>query len=373
MLHVDIPTPAELKALIAHRGDICVSIYLPTTPQTTGADRDRIELKDAAKRAIEELEEAGADKRRVAALSEHLDDLVDDEEFWRFQAHSLCVLATPENVRTFRLPNALESLVEVADRFFLKPLMRSVTFPNACYVLALDPAHPTRLIEVSAGLPAEEVNLSELPRDAASSVGKGSISKRGPIGRIQGSEGQKVRLRQFARAVDTALRAFLHGKDVPLLLAATEPIDSIYRSVNTYPHLAKQTIEGSPGGTTDAQLAERARPILDGIYAEQLAGWAQRYEALEKDGRTSGDVAQAARAATAGAVESILVDIDDIVHGTVAADGAVTFADGPGPGTYGIVDEIADRVIMNGGPVLAVRKADIPEGKSLAAILRYAI
>jgi hypothetical protein len=37
------------------------------------------------------------------------------------------------------------------------------------------------------------------------------------------------------------------------------------------------------------------------------------------------------------------------------------------------VDEIADRVIMSGGHVLAVRKADIPDGKSLAAILRYAI
>ncbi|MGR4065422.1 MAG: hypothetical protein ACLQPV_08235 [Vulcanimicrobiaceae bacterium] len=372
MLHVDIPTPGELKALITHRGDICVSIYLPTTPLTTGADRDRIELKDAHKRAIEELEEAGADKRRVAALSEHLDDLVEDEEFWRFQAHSLAVLATPDNVQTFRLPSALESVVEVADRFFLKPLMRSVAFPNACYVLALDQG-PPRLIEVSAGLPAEEVKLSELPRDAASSVGKGSISKRAPIGRIQGSEGQKVRLRQFARAVDTALRAFLHGKDVPLILAATEPIEPIYRSVNTYPHLAKQFIAGSPVDATDAQLAERARPILDGIYAEQLADWAARYDVLESDGRTTSDIAQAARAATAGAVESILVDIDEIVHGTVAADGAVTFANGPGPGTYGVVDEIADRVILNGGQVLAVRKAEIPAGKSLAAILRYAI
>ncbi len=282
------------------------------------------------------------------------------------------MLATPDNVQTFRLPSALESVVEVADRFFLKPLMRSVAFPNACYVLALDQG-PPRLIEVSAGLPAEEVKLSELPRDAASSVGKGSISKRAPIGRIQGSEGQKVRLRQFARAVDTALRAFLHGKDVPLILAATEPIEPIYRSVNTYPHLAKQFIAGSPVDATDAQLAERARPILDGIYAEQLADWAARYDALESDGRTTSDIAQAARAATAGAVESILVDIDEIVHGTVAADGAVTFANGPGPGTYGVVDEIADRVILNGGQVLAVRKADIPAGKSLAAILRYAI
>jgi hypothetical protein len=38
-----------------------------------------------------------------------------------------------------------------------------------------------------------------------------------------------------------------------------------------------------------------------------------------------------------------------------------------------VVDEIASRVIRSGGRILGVRKADIPGGKSLAAILRYAI
>jgi uncharacterized membrane protein len=32
MLYVDIPSVADLKSLAAHRDDICVSIYLPTTP-----------------------------------------------------------------------------------------------------------------------------------------------------------------------------------------------------------------------------------------------------------------------------------------------------------------------------------------------------
>ena len=40
-------------------------------------------------------------------ITEQLHDLVDDDEFWRFQAHSLAVFATPENLLTFRLPNAL--------------------------------------------------------------------------------------------------------------------------------------------------------------------------------------------------------------------------------------------------------------------------
>src|ERR1700738_3387437 len=167
MLYVDIPSLADLKSLAAHRDDICVSIYLPTTPVSQEAVGDRIELKNLAKEALRQLETANADKRRVAALAEHLDDLIDDDEFWRFQARSLAVLATPDNVRTFRLPNALEPVVEVSDRFFLKPLLRAVTFPHTCYVLALSEA-TVRVIEVSADLPATLVKVEGMPKGVAS-------------------------------------------------------------------------------------------------------------------------------------------------------------------------------------------------------------
>ena len=372
MLHVDIPAASDLTALIAHRDDMCVSVYLPTTPLTDQAAKDRIGFKNAAKQAIEEIQEHDAEKRRIAALAEELDDLTDDDEFWRFQARSLAVFATPDRVQTFRLPNTLEPMVEVADRFYIKPLLRSVTFPNACYVLAVDQG-PSRLIDVSADLPPENVKIEGMPRDAASAVGKSSIGDRSPSGRIQGSEGQKVRLRQFARKVDSALRPFLSGSSVPLILAATRPMESIYRSVNTYSHLAPGYIEGSPADRGDADLAQRARVVLDQMYGDSLTTWRAAYAVRANSGRATSDVAQAARAATVGAVESMLVNMDEIVHGTVDDDGAVSFTEGPSPRTYGVVDEIAGRVILAGGRVLAVRSDDIPERKSLAAMLRYAV
>jgi hypothetical protein len=373
MLYVDIPSLADLKSLAAHRGDICVSIYLPTTPVSQETAGDRIELKNLARQASHQLEAAKADKRRVAALMEHLDDLIDDDEFWRFQARSLAVLATPDSVRTFRVPNALTAMVEVSDRYHLKPLFRAVTFPNTCFVLALAEGS-VHVIQVSADLPPAVVKVEGMPKDAAGAVGRASINDRSPSGRIQGSEGQKVRLRQFARKVDHELRGLLTGSDIPLVLAASEPLASIYRSVNSYAHLAAAGIDGSPGHTGDAQLAERARSILDGLYRQEIAQWKTTFSGRENEDRATTDIARAARAATYGAVESMLVDIDETVPGTVdETTGAVTYAAAAGAGSYGVVDEIAARVIRSGGRILAVRKADIPGGKSLAAILRYAI
>lgn len=373
MLHVDIPNAATLKGLVSHRDDMCVSIYLATTPLSQDAQQDRIELKNLAREAQRQLEDAGADKRRTAAVLEHVEELADDYDFWNHQAHSLAILATPDNLRTFRLPNKLKPMVEVSDRFHLKPLLRSVSFPHACHVLALAEGS-VRLVEVSADLPAVQVRVEGLPKDASSATMRSTLNDRAPSGRIQGSEGQKVLLRQYARKVDAALRGYLHGSDLPLVLAAAQPLASIYRSVSSVPHLAAETIEGSPERISDADLAAHARKVLDGLYRREVAEWTDLFRSRSEQGRATADVAQAARAATFGAVETLLVDIDDVVPGRIAdEDGAVSFADAPGPKSYGIVDEIAGRVLLAGGRVLGVRRDDIPQRGPLAAVLRYPV
>ena len=155
-----------------------------------------------------------------------------------------------------------------------------------------------------------------MPRDAPSAVGKRSIADRSPDRRIQGSEGQKLRLRQYSRRVEEALRPILAGLDLPLILAGTEPLMTIFRSVSTYPHLAL--------------------------------------------------------AATFGAVDTAFVDIDETVPGFVdETDGALMLDDTDDAVNYGVVDEIARRVLLARGRVLAVRREDVPGEGPAAAILRY--
>jgi hypothetical protein len=180
-------------------------------------------------------------------------------------------------------------------------------------------------------------------------------------------------LRQFARNVDKALRPLVTGSGIPLVLAAAEPLASIYRSVNTYTHLAEAMIEGSPEAMTDTQLGERARAVLDEIYREELAAWRGLFEARANQGRATTDIAQAARAATMGAVESMLVDINEVIPGRIGEDGATVFAGQLNASNYDLVDEIAARVIATGGRVIGVRRPDIPRGAAFAVVLRYPV
>ncbi|KAA9165955.1 hypothetical protein FPZ12_003080 [Amycolatopsis acidicola] len=366
-LHTDMPTPAQVTRLLTTRSPVAVSLYLPTQPEGPG-DGERIDLKNLAGEAGAQLREGDAGRDELASVEEQLADLVEDDEFWRFQARSLAVFVTPAGLTTFRLPNQLSRSVEVSDRFHVKPLLRALTFTQAAFVLELAQGS-VRLLEVVPELRPAEVAVPGLPTDVASAVGKSSIADRAPVGRLQGSEGQKVRMRQYARQVDQAIRPILAGQAVPLILAAVEPLDGIFRSVCSYPHLAPTTISPSGG---DTQLIENARRVLDEVHAGELREARELFEQRTSQGRTVTDTADVARFATAGAVGTLFVDIDATVSGLVDEQtGEIEFREGDSV-DYGVLDEIARRVWLTGGRILAVRREDVPGGGETAAILRFA-
>ena len=64
------------------------------------------------------------------------------------------------------------------------------------------------------------------------------------------------------------LRGSRSRNSLPLILAASQPMAALYRSVNTYPHLVAEREHGNPDSSSDAELGEAARSILDGVGAE---------------------------------------------------------------------------------------------------------
>ncbi len=373
MLHIDLPSRTEIESLAQYRGAPAVSIYLRTAPTTQDAQANRIELKNLAKEAVAQLEAAGTDKRAIWPIEEAIEHLVEDDGFWAVQANSLAIFAAADRFLTFRLPNHLVNAVEVSDRFHLKPLLRSVTFPHHAYVLAIG-VGAVRLIEVSADLPPHEVSVPGLPRDFRAALGRRShIEKDGQM-RSGEQTSESALLTRYARTVDQALRPLLKGATVPLIVAAAEPLASVFRNASSYPHVAAQVIPGSADDTPDHVLAAGARQVLDAIYAEDIQALAALFAAREPQDRATSDIARAAKAATYGAVDTLLVDMDTVVSGTVdEQSGAIAYAGEADAVNYGIVDEIARRVLLSGGRVVAARRDDIPHRADLAAILRYPV
>ncbi|MET4624243.1 hypothetical protein ABIB83_001254 [Bradyrhizobium sp. I1.8.5] len=392
MLHIEIPSLEEFKALAQVKGETCVSLYLPTSPLGRSAKVNRTAFKDLAKDALSQLKEAGIGKVEITAFAEQFDRLagvepdVQDQDkvrrqqhaepdpvdsFWHYQANGLAVLATSGATRTLRLANSPKPLAEVADRFHLTPLIRAMTSRHDVYVLALA-KESVRLVHAFANLPPERLQVPGLPANAEEATRRPSVHVRAPRGHLQNLEGEKVLLQQYVRKVEQAVYGVLTGRNTALVLAAAEPLASMFRSVNTYPGLADEMIEGNPDQTTDAELEDAAIPILDRLYSRDLAAVIARYDQLKPRLATT-DVSYAAHAATAGAIDQLVVDLDAVVPGLVSdLDGSVIYAASDDAETYSVVDEVARRALYTGARVMGARREELPDRAPLTAILRYA-
>lgn len=357
MIHSDIPTRPQIDRLLNVRHPASVSLYLPTGRSTLAAQQDRVVLSNLRDIVRSKLEATGTDAEDIAALDETIEAIAADDDFWTRQAHSLAVFLTPSTEQTFRLPNQLSQSAEVSDRFHVSPLMRALTFPHAAHVLALSKG-AVRLLEIGPDGAAEQITVADMPRDAWDQ---------------RASKVFKARDRLYVRQVDHAVRSVLNHSDLPLIIAATEGIDALYRTVNTYPHLVDTRWPGNPEELTDNEVAANVRTMLDAVYAAELVDLGELFEVRTSQGRTATDVSDVARLATIGAVDTVFVDFEAVLPGSIdELSGAVTFADTTSAESYGVIDEIARRVHLAGGRVLAVRSDDVPQHGSVAAILRYA-
>jgi hypothetical protein len=391
MLHIDIPTLEEFKALAQIKGEVCISVYLPVSPLVQNVRANRIAFRDLAREALAQLRETGVDKRKIVDFEERFDHLaglerdVQDEDkirklqrakpdsfdtFWHYQAHGLAVLSTPGLMRMFRLPNSPKPLAEVADRLHLTPLIRAMTSPHDIFVLALA-EESVRLIHAFVNFPPVRVQIPDLPGNAEQATRRPSFHVRAPRGRLQNLEGEKVLLHKYVRKVEQAIHSVFAGLNTPLVVAAEEPLASMFRSLNTYPRLADEIIEGNPDLRTDAELEDAAIPILDRLYSRELKAVIARYDEL-KPRRATTDVSYVAHAATAGAIDQLLVDLDAVVPGLVSdIDGSVIYSTSDDAETYSVVDEVARRALYTGARVLGAKREELPDRAPLAAILRY--
>ncbi|MGO1247130.1 MAG: baeRF11 domain-containing protein [Oceanisphaera sp.] len=373
MYYVDMPSTDEIGDLNLMRSEACISIYLPTSPIGREIKQSRTHLNTLVKQAISQLEKTGFDKRQhIQALQDKFADLLADDEFWEHQANSLAILATPESLHTFRLANKLTDIVEVSDRFHLKPLLRAITFSHSAHILALS-ENAVRLIELSPDLPPRVIEVPNLPSDAAEATNKLIDKDFKGSGHRPSGQSHKAYLTNYARKVNTALRPLLMQSQQPLLLAATQPLAALFRSLSSTAILPN-IITGNPEHLSETQLATAARPLLDAHYAGIIANFHQLFDTRTSQNRTTTDISSAARLATFGGIEQLLVDIDGVVNGFVDDEtGEVIFDNESDAMNYGIVDEITCRAFRTGAKVMAVRKQDIPGGHDLAVIARYPV
>lgn len=382
MSRIDVISPTELERLSTHHSVACLSAYLPTTPGGAAADHDRLELKQLLSAGVAALRQRGAPADAVEAIRRHTEGIQNDPELWRSLGAGLAVLLSPGSRLVYHLAAVGEPSVAVGNRFRIAPLLARTAAEGMVHVLELAQGG-ARVLAVPGDLAPLELHIPGMPADAAAAVGDEALSAHTDDSVVQDREGRKVRLRQYAEQVDRALSEALVGYDIPLVLAAPDSIQSIYRSVNTNRNLLEDGLGADAGRRTDDELAAQVREVIARWNGDRMAALAEQFGNLEQIGRVTGDLHAVARAATLGAIDTLYLDPDFEVAGTVdEGTGALEYGVGEEPARMpnptevrlldgGIIDEVVRRTIATRGRVLAASRDLLPNRYGVVAVLRF--
>ncbi len=370
MLHVDPLTLQEFARLDSERGAYCVSIYLPTHPVSRDTPQDKILFKNLTKQAVAQLGDCGADKGNIAAIADRFDRLAANTPFWNHAAEGLVVFATLDQFETWRLPRPMPARVEVADRFYLKPLISLLTLPREALLLQLSEAAARLWLVTESNF--TEVSVPAMPADFDTAMQNRTGA--GAEVRMRQKEDVKVRLQQYVSDIETAMRPVLRTLNLPLLLAGVELLVSYYRHADTYPRTIGEAIVGNQDNRPTKAIAEEARAILRRWYDDLVTSWLARVDDLQGEGLATTDLSQIARATEDGRIETLVVDVETHIPGRITNGVIVEEAKvGAATASYDILDELAGRTFRQGGRVLGVSSGRIPRGAKAAAVFRYAL
>ena len=221
-----------------------------------------------------QLRAAHADRGAVSDVREALDALVEDDDFWAEQARSLAVFASPASLRTFRLPNRLT------------PPSRSATASTSSRCCGRSASRRPRSSWRSR--PARCASSRSLAKDRRSRSTSPTCRPTRPARRARPRSPTALRARgcrapraRRSGCASSPGRSTRHcGRHHRARAAAhprrDRPLASIYRSLNSYPHLVERGIPGNPERTSDAELAADARTVLDEVYADELSAIRER-------------------------------------------------------------------------------------------------
>jgi hypothetical protein len=362
-----------------------VSILLPAEPGGNAGPQARIRLKNHLREAKTRLGENRLSSDEVDEVLRPAQELLDHESRWRSLNGGLVSYLAPGVAVHFTVPAPVEAMLVVGSRFYLLPLLALSEDTGDFLVLALS-MNDVRLFAADR-FEVSEIELAGVPKSLTDAVGTdyeesslqlhtvrpGSGGIMHGHGAGQGEE-TKEEATRFCMRVDAGLRRFLpqHGeRPRPLVIAAAEPLASIYSRVTRYPNVASESVAGNPDHLSGEELRAQAWPILERTLERAVADELEGCRALLGTGRASIDVGEIVLASSEGRVAELFVARGAQCWGSVDLAARGVELGGEPAGAEELLNLAAGLTVNAGGTIRSVAREEVPEQADAAAIFRF--
>lgn len=355
------PTTADLRALLAPHQPPCISLYEPAhRSYPASSHEDPARYRNLLHRAEESLRERYP-AHLVQPVLEKLERFGADNDFWIQAAAGLAIFSSADDLKVFKLQQPVPELFSVADRFQIKPLVRSIQRNGRYQVLALT---------------LTEAGLYEGTQDSLEPVdleGQPTI-----IAETLGPEPDRER---FFRVTDREVfeRASKISR-LPLVLAALPEHQTRFRALSHNTFLAATGIQVNPEALTPGELRDAAWRAIEPYFEERAASLLEAYGAARSHGRGTSRLEDIAAGVAQSRVGTLLVEADRRIPGSVdAVQGTVTIAIAEG-WTSGaatdlrisdVLDDLAEAALRTGAEVIVLEADRMPSRSGAAAVFLH--
>lgn len=364
------------------------TIYVPMHPTASPPHitENQIRFKNLINKAADELRALDVQSQLASELCETLNQLHDDQDFWKSQTPGLLICASPDKIQMFHLPVDTEEYVAIDDKFHLASVLSIVNDQQEYYVLSIAQHNPKLFkgdmfglhetdlklpATVEDGLDLDESNAKTENQGSArgSSISTGWFNGRG--GARNPKEDDRMR---FFRMIDTKVAHYLHHNP-PLVLAGVESELVEYKNVSKYSHILETTIHGNQTVAKLDDLFEHAwaaiqKDIIQPAHHAAIEEYQHIHGANPE--RVATDKKSITEATDQGRVDKLLVRMSrktsDTVRDTLSAATRITF---PEPELSKSLNELAMKVWQMSGTVINVPADEMPGGAAMVARLRY--
>lgn len=375
----------DLKPILAAQGP-CLSLYvgLSSASPAQSAKMNALEWKEAVRRAEPKAKQYGTQGRELLESVADWEAVLPDG---KARGNSLAVFRSPDQFRVAWLDGLLPSRAVVGPHFYIRPLLPQMTRHAVFDILALS-QNDVRMLRCTSRS-AEEVAFpggvktsfedwmnTAKPDHASNNMevgGPSTGSMKGVISTTSTTdrEDRGEFLAHFFGQIDRGVNEALRSKSEPLVLAGVDHQLSLYRSINSYPHLAQESVQGAPNGLKAGEMHARALEAMAKCYRKKVDGVLAEYN-HKAGGGASNRLKDIVTAAHEGRVLTLLVS--DSVESTGVFDQAthtVKARETGGSEDEDLINNAATQTILHAGQVYVVQNGRMPNGAPLAAVFRF--
>lgn len=354
---------SDMSILDRFRGDVCITITMPTHRIGPDYSRDPLELKNLIDQAEKTLYEY-IEKRKVWPISENLREAQNSIDH-SHNLDSLVLYANEHFSSVIKLPVELPSEVMIGLDFDLRPLYKSRQ-QNQRYFIITVSKQKIRLIEAFNDKVVDEIETQDFPFERTPQYTVNNRKKKAADIFVDNME------KEFYNDADKSFRKYYLENPLPVILAGDTKSVSYYEQMmdDTCPVIAR--VAGSFDNTKLHEIVEAVNPALleyrENKHREYL-------EAIDK-GASAGllttgleEIMQTALDANAAA---LFLENSMSVEGIVNRDGIKIFDENNQEiMTHDILHLLIWNVNKSGGEIVFMEDGSLAEYDGIVLIRRY--